>query len=168
MAEQQAKYEWHKLSPRVELAITRAFSMWLDTPYQSGQRAPKVACDCTQMMAGILDMLYKKQVRTHIPRMPPDSGIHSTRAGISTAMAFRSQYPSSVVRDYSLEPGDIVITRASADNNGPMRLGHCMMMSTRPGVAIHAVKPRSVMTSISASLEIMRIYRPHNKESWAV
>ena len=160
-------YTWRPLDAAIEGRIKNVLDSWLDTPYMDGQRQRKVGVDCAQLVGGVLDDLFRSKDKVVIPRLRTDSGIHSIRAGFATVRAIRKHYKSKVVRDGTLEPGDVIVTRATGNTNGPKRLGHAMLVSTRKGVLIHATTITGVcLTSLKSNEEIVRVYRPLNKELW--
>lgn len=161
-----ASIQWRSLPSHIEAAVDRACSQWIGTEYQAGQRAPKMAVDCYNLIAGLWDMLYMKPHPTFLPRVTPDSGVHGVKPISVLMRAFRDQYPLQIVRDNIVEPGDGIVTRATFNASGPRRLGHCMMAGSGRLAAIHAPWTAVSFTNLSATLGIVRIYRPLNKYLW--
>lgn len=163
----ERKFYWRPIGAKIEARINAVMGAWLGTPYMAGQQVRGLGVDCVQLVGGVLDDLYRSPSPTPIPRLRGDSGIHSLRAGFSTIHAIRQAYKSSVVRDDTIEPGDILITRATADFRGPLRPGHAMVAAVRPGIVLHAVPGGDVhFTSIQSGPPIIRIYRALDKHRW--
>jgi hypothetical protein len=158
-------YRWLPVERRVGEALERAFAIWLRTPHVAGQQAPKMGVDCVQLLPGVLCPLYGLP-KIIVPRQAQDAGIHSPRISMTTVRFLRRHFPSDTVRDKSIQPGDIVGTRASYDKDGPARLGHALIAGTHPWTALHAGKSGVGITSLLAIPGIVRIYRPIDKRLW--
>lgn len=143
-------------------------NLWKGTPYMAGVRVRGVGVDCAQLVPAFLDHMFRRLMSTEIPRMSGDVGVHNHRAAWGTVKAVRLGYPSRVVRDGTIEPGDIIITRSTADWEGPARHGHAMIAMPERGTALHSVPLAGVtLTSLSVTRGgIVRIYRLE-KHSWA-
>lgn len=158
---------WRSLDPAIEKRILSVYAGWMDTPYMPGQQVKHMGVDCTQMVGGVLDELYRRETKTLITRLPQNSGMHFPKAGFRTALDIRKQFDSFVARDGHIEPGDVVVTRGVADPRAWRRLGHALMAGVKPGTLLHAVNGVGVCwTSVQAIPGILRVYRPRNKEVW--
>lgn len=160
-------YSWRHLDPAIEDRLKAEMSWWFLTPYMAGQQAVGIGVDCVQLVGALLDDLYHRTDTTHIPRLSPDAAIHNAREGFKTIRCLRRSFPSDVVRDCVIEPGDIVVTRAAPDPTGPRRPGHVLIAGPEPFTALHAIKSSGVaMTTLTATRGIVRVYRPRNKSLW--
>lgn len=163
-------FRWRPLPLNVERRISRCLSSWLHTPYMEGQQAKGIAVDCVQFVGAFLDEMYGNRTRTRIPRLRADAAQHSVRAAFQTIKALRSHFPTFVARDDIIEPGDIVVVRASTDSRAPKRPGHVLIAAPgHVGSAFHADGHLGEVcqTSLAATSGILRIYRPKEKCSWA-
>ena len=140
---------------------------WKGTPYMAGNRVRGAGSDCAQLVPAFLDFMYRTGRETFVPRMAQDTGTHNRKAAWGTVKAVRQAFPSHVVRDGTIEPGDIILTRATHDFTGPNNPGHAMIAMPRPGSALHAMPDSGVcMTSIEVTRGILRVYRLEGKEQW--
>lgn len=166
----RASYRWLSVGETTAAAIEKTMKAWMDTPYHGGQRARKIAVDCEQLIPGLLDMLFKRPTPTPLARQSPDAGTHSLRASFRSIVSLRRNFPCKLIRDGSVEPGDIVLVNVSSagPQMGRTRLRHAMMVGVKPMTAIHAAFQHKVCMTSLATSQIVRTYRPQNKESWAV
>lgn len=149
------EWTWRSLDSRIEARIITCFKSWEGTPYRMGQQAKQMGTDCVHLTSALLDELYRRP-RTHIPRSMGTMG---------QSLTFRRSFPLKQVRDKTLEPGDVVLVR-SGGGEGPDRVtGHILMAGSHPMSAIHAVHLGNVSIT-SLIYEILKVYRPQNKESW--
>lgn len=170
MGSPRAQILWRGVSEQTCLAVQKAMKAWLGTPYHAGQRARKIGVDCAQLIPALLDMLYKRPTPTPLARLSQDAGTHSLRAGFRTVIALRKQFPTAVVRDGSVQAGDIALVNLPSAGaiTGRKMLRHAMMVGTQPMTAIHALHGYEVCMTSLATSQIVRVYRPLGKESWAV
>lgn len=142
--------------------------IWKNTPYMPGARVRGVGSDCAQLVPAFLDYMYRRGGKTPIPRMSGDVGVHNHRAAWGTVKAVRLAYPSEVVRDNVIEPGDIIITRSTHDWSTPARHGHAMIAMPEPFSALHATSLSGVaMTSTTVTQGgIVRVFRLKEKHLW--
>lgn len=163
-------YTWHPLTDHQEEAVHQTLFSWVRTPYRDGHRIPGIGADCVQLAAGVLDDLCRRKVPSQIPQLASGISPHDPRTAFQTILALRKLFPSVVVRDFSLEPGDLVVMRSIPDPNGPRRPGHVMIVGTVPWSCLHATRSGGVCwTSIEeASSGILRIYRSLEKEKWGI
>lgn len=158
---------WKTVSEPLSNRLMNVLNLWKGTPYVPGQQALKGGVDCVQLMGGILDMLYRRPSATKIPRLNPDTSLHDPRTSYKTISALRKHFPNSVVRDFTIEPGDIIVCRASHDLNAPRNMGHVLIAAIQPGSVFHAVPGSGAcFGTIQATHGILRIYRPKEKDTW--
>jgi hypothetical protein len=163
------QFKWYSLPAEIEKRINIFADYWRGTPYMPGVRVKGVGVDCAQLVPSFLDFMYQNEGETPIPRMSGDVGVHNHRAAWGTVKAVRLGYPSFVVRDNTIEPGDIIITRSTADWEGPARHGHAMIAMPMHGTALHAIPLGGVtVTSLAVTRGgIVRVYRLKEKHRWA-
>lgn len=88
---------------------------------------------------------------------------------MATVRFLRRNFETEIVRDGSIEPGDIVGIRGSGDPRGPRRLGHAMMVGVDKGTAFHCSKLGGAhITTLSSTTGIVKTYRPTNKHIWSL
>jgi hypothetical protein len=120
---------------------------------------------------GVLDDLYRREGDsvTNTSRMTPDSGMRDVRLGLREIRSIMRQYPDvRIVRDGSIQPGDVILTRSSNLPGAERRPGHAMIAGVAPWTVWHSAAPLGVsMTSIAASKGVVRVYRPGKKGWWA-
>lgn len=151
---------------RVELykRISEVLDSWIGTPYAAGQMAKGHAIDCVRFVAAVLDELnYRKQQKLDYLRLPSDIGMHNKREAIRGLKMFRRAYePNEMVRDFSLEPGDVLMTGPL--NGGPT---HAEFVGTRRNTFYHATIDGVTVTGLLKPIGTQfSILRPMNKEEW--
>lgn len=157
--------QWHMIETEPARKLDREIRRWIGTPYKSKARVKGGGVDCRNLVAAILDAWSNAEQHTYMPPMPQDSGIHSVKAGFVTVRAIRRVYDSIIVRDGTLEPGDILVV--SGENpKAAERLGHVMMMTTRKNVAVHATRQGGVSLVGIGQFNILRNYRAKDKNQW--
>jgi len=141
---------------------------WEGTPYMPGMRAQQQGVDCAQLVPAFLDFLYRTGANTPVPRMAQDTATHNLRAAWGTVKAVRQAFPSHVVTDHTIEPGDIILCRATQNISGPRRPGHAMIAMPRPFSALEAMPNTGVgLGTLEATRGILRVYRLEEKHRWA-
>lgn len=159
--------QWKRIPTEIERRLLAVCESWVGTPYMAGQQAKGIGVDCTQLFGGIMDELFRNEIKTLIPRLPQNSGMHFPKAGFRTSIAIRKQFKSIIVRNEEIEPGDALVTRGTATAGAFARLGHILIAGVRPGTALHAIQTQGVgWTSLQGIPGLLRIYRPLNKEMW--
>lgn len=139
---------------------------WENTPYMPGQRVRGVGVDCVQLVAAVYDELCRNRAKTRIPRLPPNSGPHDARAGLRTARAVCGAFGLRLIREPVIEPGDLLVTRASLDPESPRRMGHALIY-LGGSRCLHAVgESGACVTSIAGTSGIIRIYRATDITRW--
>ena len=160
---------WLRISPIAEARLDAVLKSWLRTPYAAGSRVRGMGVDCKELIPGVLDEMYRKEPST-TRRLAPDSGMRDIRLGLSEIRLLMRQYPDvTIVRDGTVQPGDVIVTRSSNFLGATNHPGHAMIAGVRPGEAYHA-HPRSgvVKTSIAAAGKpVVRIYRTGKKGTWS-
>lgn len=166
---EQIALSWRAVTPGIAAAIDAAFARWVGTPFAPGQRCRGAGADCVQQVAGLLDDLFRVPPGTSIiPRLPPDAGLHDARKSWPVIKALRlAHYGSHLVRNYRVEPGDVIVTKSTSIPGSPRRQSHLMMVGTKPFQALHTTPAGgSHITSLEATHGILRIYRPRRKDLW--
>ena len=73
-----------------------------------------------------------------------------------------------VVRNGTIQPGDLIVTKAEIHPDAPNRIAHAMIAGADRWTAYHAVPKIGVnQTSLACSRGILRVYRPNRKDLWA-
>lgn len=159
-------YRWLPL-PLIEPTLDRVLSSWVGTPYMHGQRVKGQGVDCAQLTFAVMDELLRRPLPTLCPRMTADAANLSARAAFATILAGRRAFESEIVRDGTVKPGDIILTRATGGDSGPRRPGHAAIAAVRPGTCLHAVRGvGACFTSIDALPGVLRVVRPLEKHRW--
>lgn len=157
--------KWNTLSLRLEHRIQKVAQSWEGTPYGDGQRTKQQACNCIGLVIGILDELDHRESPTPFPRLRPDAGVHRQDIGFHVIREILKSHPADVVDDGSLEPGDVVVLRSSAQ--GPDHSTHVLFVTSRPFQALHVpLRHKAVFTTIRPSDPIVAVYRIRNKQGW--
>ncbi len=155
--------EWRTVPRLTEHRVWDVMQSWVGTPYIHGQRSKQTGVDCVQLVAGVLDELYRKS-KTPIPRKSPQAALHSSVASVEVVKALRSAYPCLRVDDGAVEPGDIIVV---ATRSGSSSMGHAMIATPTPGLALEAVPQVGVTYgAVEATTGIRAIYRMLEKQSW--
>lgn len=159
---------WVRTSKSVGDRLIQVVSMWDKTPYQPGQRAKKIGVDCVRFVSCVLDELYNVEVPTSVPRMQVDAALHSMAVSSKVIRLLRKSWEGSdVVRDGTIQPGDVIVTRAESGNS-PARPAHVMIALVEPFTAAHAIPGVGVVVgSVQNTRGIVRVYRLRGKASWA-
>jgi cell wall-associated NlpC family hydrolase len=156
---------WLDLPPRPLKRLEFVLRRWDRTPYMAGQRCRGIGVDCVQFVTAVLDELHG--VSTKVPRLRPDSAVHDGRQALPTIKAIRAGFESVVVRDSTIEPGDVIVVRATPFPSGPRRYGHVLIAGWEVGTLFHAASPTGVSkTSLQGLQDVLRVYRDVNKDQW--
>lgn len=140
--------------------------LWVGTRYMPGACVRGAGVDCAQLVRVFLMWMDQITDCPPIPRLSSDTGVHNRKAALGTIKVCRNAFPSCVVRDGTIQPGDIVLTRSTRDWSGPLNPGHAMIVLPLKGTALHAMPATGVTrTSIASGGGIVRVYRPE-KDSW--
>lgn len=167
MGKSTARLRWRAIDGSIADRIDIVLMSWLFTPYMSGQRVRKIGVDCVQFIPAIYDTLFSNAKPTPAPRLGPDSGIHNNRIGFCVVSALKAPFDMFTVRDQTIEPGDVLVTRGFLDPYGPERMGHAVIAGKRPFSIFHADMTLGVCeTSIHSMPGILRIYRTRRKSEW--
>jgi cell wall-associated NlpC family hydrolase len=159
--------KWRPVRRATEIRIWDVMQSWCGTPYIPGQRSKQSGVDCVQLVAGVLDELYRKG-RTNLPRFSPDQSQHGSEPAVAVVKALREAYPCHRVDGDEVEPGDIIVVRTRCNPSGPPTMGHTMIASPTPGMALEAVPLAGVTYgSVESTTGILAIYRMEDKHLWA-
>jgi hypothetical protein len=135
------------------------FLSWEDTPFLDGWQSRGHGVDCVRFMAAILNFMYRDQ-RATIDQLPRDLGFHDRGAAVSAMRKMHRIYPESVVvRDRTMEPGDVLVTGPAS--RAP---AHVVMVGARP-CHFWQAGPAKV-TRCGQPSRIARIYRATDKHLW--
>lgn len=164
------EFHWKHLGlPLACERMSQFAAAWEGTPYMAGSRVRGAGVDCAQLIPAFLDFMYSNPSKTPLPRLAPDTGVHNPVAAKETVKAIRRAYPSHPVKDGSIEPGDIILTRSTHDFTGPENAGHAMIAMPVPGTALHSMPQSGVcITSVEATRGIVQVYRLERKHLWAL
>jgi hypothetical protein len=160
---------WFGNDRKLNDRLRRVLDGWLGTRYGEGQRAKRIQVDCVQFVAGVLDELFAVKTPTFVPRLRADIALHSPERAYPTIKAFReAHYGMDEVEDGTVQPGDIIVTRAEHQEDAKERDAHVMIAGAERWTAYHAI-PRVgvVKTTIACTRGILRVYRPRRKDLWA-
>lgn len=157
---------WVSQPAPVSDAINAVFRRWTGTPYLAGHRVRGVGVDCIQLMVGLLDDLYLKQTPTPLNRNVR-AATYSDRESASLDATIRGSFNCDIIRDGSIEPGDLVLTRDSVNSKGPRVPGHVMMVGPSRGTAFHASRSSGACLTDLTLIPILRVCRFLDKSTWA-
>lgn len=161
------EYTWKSICCRCERSLEEAIRSWIPTKYGAGQRVRGGRVDCAQLIFGLLDQLNRNPEPSLMPRFSPDAAVHDPRPYTAVVLAGKKAFGLRVVRDRTIEPGDVILTRSTWDRLSPRRPGHAMMAGVRRGTAVHAIPNTGVtMTTLAVTTGILRILRPEGKNKW--
>lgn len=159
-------WHWRRIDAGIEARLMRVLESWIGTRYIAGQCARRAGTDCVQLVAGVLDDLHGVTPRP-VPRNGANAAANDVRAGFATIRAIRERYPSAVVRDRIIEPGDVIVTRPEPQAGARNNPGHTMIAGAQPWSALDAMPRRGVQwTTLAAARPIVRVYRPMDKDRW--
>ena len=143
----------------VQERLHQIFLAWEGTPFQDNMQIRGRGVDCVRFMAAVLNEAYREQ-RCTINQLPRDVGWHDRSRAIQAMRAIHRIYPeSAIIRDGSLEPGDVLVTRPPG--GGP---AHVVMVGGRPGHFWEASSGGVVRCGQPA--KIARTYRATDKNLW--
>jgi cell wall-associated NlpC family hydrolase len=97
---------------------------WRGTPYMPGQQCKGVATDCVRFVSAVLDEITG--VPKTLERLPQDMSFHNPEKARSGLRSFLKKYPSEIVTDGTVQPGDVLIMGPL--NGGP---GHAAIVGKR-------------------------------------
>jgi cell wall-associated NlpC family hydrolase len=138
---------------------------WIGTPWRAGQCMKGAAggVDCRYFVIGVMDELYG--ITAPLPaRLPQDTSSNNPPLAASSIREIVERYGGRFLKpDEILEPGDGLIVREPGTH--AEKLQHGMICGLRNEVW-NCSFPRVGYTSM-AGWQIVRRFRPPNKESWA-
>jgi len=158
---------WRSVGTRLEDRLEVCLQSWVGTPYIELERIKAMGVDCIQLVAAFLDEMHRAPAgTTSLPRMSAAAARHRPDLASKVIKLLRRAHSgSTIVRDGIVEPGDVLVVRSILTTDGPEHEGHTMIAGARPYTVYHAVRPR-VCQSSCEGWEIMRVYRPKEKQSW--
>lgn len=162
-------WKWLPIPSADAKKVDAAISRWVGTPFAKGNRVAQMGADCVNLGIGVLDDLYGFEDPTRIPRLSPDAGVHNDQAAMEIARLMRRRYDSFVVRDFTLSPGDAIVTTSTPRSSSPRsHQGHLMIQSSRPFLAldISRARPASISSVLSSFGQIVRVYRAKDRSQW--
>lgn len=109
---------------QLETHVLTTIQSWEGTPYVPGQQCKGVAVDCVRFVSGVLDKIMGKTVK--LPRLPQDASFHNPELTKKWLRIFLKHYPSTVVKNGIVEPGDVIIM--GPRNGGP---GHAAIIGAK-------------------------------------
>lgn len=160
---------WRSIDPCSSARLSEVLKSWEKTPYAEGQRVKRMGADCVQLVVGILDELFRTKPPTVVPSVPVDAAIHSDESALPSLRVLRTAwFGSEEVKDGTIEPGDVVLTRAEANPAAPLRPAHAMIVGVEPWTALHTLRGMGArFSTIEATRGIVKVYRVREKEQWA-
>ena len=161
LRKEKTTHEWASLAnAKTERKIWRFADRWVGTPYLCGNRARQGGVDCAQLIAAFMDFMYDAEEPTILPRMSPDTGVHNQSAAWRTVAALRRVYDYSVIESNVIQPGDVILTRATFDIDGPPNIGHAIIAMPRDLTGLHAYPLSGVnLTTLSHTKGILKVFR---------
>jgi len=163
-------FTWVPLWPDIHDRIEAFADQWTGTPWVEGQRARRVGVDCVQLVGAFLDEMMGLPDHTTVPRLPARCAVHRPGTAEPTVAALRkAHHGSDPVRDRTVEPGDILVTRAEPGREAPAIGAHAMIALPRTLQALSASAGagRVIRTSIPATSGVLVVFRPKRKDLWA-
>ena len=140
---------------------------WIGTPHINGQCEPQLGVDCVNFACAVLDELhgYDRSKLPKIPRHAPDTSLRDRRTAIAMVRFVSERYPNRVVRDGTITPGDVIVTKVGENP------GHILIAGWTPWTAWHAINHRGVCQTGIGQLAkmggVMRVWYPTEKPTWA-
>jgi len=147
--------------------LERILRSWRVPPtrYIDGQCLKGVGVDCVRFVDAVLQELYGWKLKP-LPLLPPDTSAHSAKAVMRIGLLIARRFPNTEFKppflDH-LESGDIVVAAWGNRENE----GHVFIIgpNNKPW---HAIQESGVTpTHFSHHWNLMRMWRPNDKESWA-
>lgn len=159
---------WMGNDRKLNARLRQVLDSWLNTKYKPGQRAKRIAVDCTQFGAAVLDELFRATKPTFVPRFDGTIALHNMRKAYPTMKAIRRMhFGMDIVRNNIVMPGDFLVTRAEHQAEAAPIQAHVMIAGPDPNTAYHAIPHAGVCkTTLAATRGIVRIYRPRRKDLW--
>lgn len=156
--------------------LQTVLSRWKGTPYAAGQHCVGAGVDCRYFVVMVLDELFG--ITSPLPRRRNTfTGVFDLDGALDAMREIVARYPNEQVElppaDFQMppafpgQPGDIVLARNKFEPG--VHPAHLGIVGLRQGEVWHASVSGVYPTSIGAlGSSIERLWRPLNKESWAV
>lgn len=152
--------EWKPIPLSASYALDREFARWLGTRFMEGAQVPGMGVDCIRFASAVWDRCRGRTEYTKIQNHARGADRHDQATGFETNYKIlEALSPVETVRDNTLEPGDLIMTTP-----GP----HVYLAGTRKGTAWVATHQGVTCVGIFSVLgsNVLRIYRPTDKETW--
>jgi len=160
--------EWRSLPEEQETAVRRVVREWEGTPYVDLHRIKGMGVDCFQLVAAFLDDLHGSPPGT--TKLPRHCATTARFRPDIAAPAIRNLVKSyegcDIIRDGTIEPGDIVVSRSILEEDGHLYEGHAMIATAEEWSLLHAIRPRTCRTTCE-DREIVTVYRSRGKHLWS-
>lgn len=147
----------------IRLRLVAILRSWRRTPYSQGarMRGPQGGVDCVRFVSAVLDELYGFE-RAHVDLLPQDGAMHDRRGAFRTMRALRRMYaPNRIVTDWTIEPGDVVVTGDLGA--GP---GHGMIVGAERNHVWEATSSGVHRTGVGILRAVHRVYRQGDRHLW--
>lgn len=158
-------WSWRPIDPSAEARIERVLASWKGTRYMAGACVKGHGVDCVRFVCAALDEILGLDRAKEIQAMPPDTALHTRDGAMRVMRRLRRLYePNRIVTDYTISPGDIVVT--GHPQGGP---GHAMIAGVRENTLWQASAGKVHFTGIALAAEqqtVFRVYRLGRLEQW--
>ncbi len=147
----------------IRLRFAGILESWRGTPYMAGSRCKGRlgGVDCVRFDTGCLDELYRRE-RVAPELLPQDAALHDRDGAFRVMRALRRLYaPNRIVTDFSLEPGDLVVTGDLGA--GP---GHGMIVGAERNHVWEATGSGVHRTGAGMLRVVHRVYRQGDRHLW--
>lgn len=147
----------------IRVRFGESLESWRGTPYMAGSRCKGRlgGVDCVRLVTGVLDELYGFE-RVAPDLLPQDAAMHDRDGAFRVMRALRRLYaPNRIVTDFSIEPGDMVVTGDLGA--GP---GHGMIVGHRPNEVWEATGSGVHRTGAGMLRAVHRVYRQGDRRLW--
>lgn len=142
--------------------VQNHIELWVGCPYVAGGSSPIYGADCLRSAGKLIGSIYGKSI--NIEDLPQDLGMNDrVKATRAMRKIRRSFMPNSIVRNYELNAGDVLVT--AWINGGP---GHVMICGDNALYHCPRQFGKFCKTGfiIPEGQELSRIYRYDNREEW--
>jgi hypothetical protein len=153
---------WEQECLEVQSKLDAELKSWLGTPYAIGQQCKGVGVDCVRFVGAILDFMAGSV--TPLDMLPPDVAFHDSEKARGALDKFRDLFrPMEIVRDWCVEPGDVVVV--GPRSGGP---GHGIIVGCRPGVTYEAGSFAVNQTglALSSKYRAFGVFRKGDRGRW--
>lgn len=153
---------YKEIDPEIVAKVQNSVNLWLGCPYVPGGYHPKFGADCLRSVSGVLSLITGKYIE--VEDLPQDIGMHNRKEASKAMRKIRRSFmPNAIVKDLTVEAGDVIVT--SWINGGP---GHAMICGNNALYHCPRKFGKFCKTGliIPSKQELARIYRYVNKEEW--